>query len=426
MLAAVLLAFGALIGGIWLGSGESPADLLNRMRGNETPSGGVAQTDPPQTDPNSLVVASATDVPTATTQPDEPAANGPDPNAPAVSLDATETPEPTLQPTSETDVVTTAPADVTKAFVQHWVDGDYDGMYDLLTTKARAQTSRRDFIDRYEGIAAEAGITNVAVTVNGGGTNAQIPIHVTLSSSYVGEIEQDNTIQTQQEDNRWLIEWSPSLIFTGLGENCVDYTELGSSRGDILDKNGEQLAYEGVVNEVGIIPGQLTNETTELAALSKLIGMKPEDIKDRYADGDPAWFMPITQLPDPLSNEVLNGISELSGVAVRQVESRIYPYGAVAAHITGYVTAVNAEDIEANPDAGLVAGDLIGRAGIEAAANDLLSGKPGGRARHRDLQHAHRAIGDRQTGRGRAQRRGADDRYRIPEAGRCSGRQRQR
>ncbi len=295
-------------------------------------------------------------------------------------LDPTETPAPALEATTENDIVTQSPTDVAKAFAQRWVDGDYDGMYDLLTTNARAQTNRTDFIDRYEGIASEAGITDVSITMSGEvNLDTQVPMHVTLTSSYLGAIEQDNTMQTRQEDGRWLVEWTPSLILTGLGENCVDYTELGSSRGAILDTNGVELAYEAVVNQVGIIPGQLTDENAEIAALAKLIDMKVEDIKDRYEDGEPEWFMPITQLPDPLDNEVLNGISELDGVAVRQVESRIYPYGAVAAHITGYVTAVNAEDIEANPDAGLIAGEMIGRAGVEAAANDLLSGEPGGR-----------------------------------------------
>jgi penicillin-binding protein 2 len=380
VLAAVLLAVVALIGGIWLGSGESPADLLDRLRGGDSPSGEVAQTDPPQNDTNPVVIESATEAPSPTTESEAPASDGPDPNAPAVDPNATETSEPEVEPTSENDVVTKSPADVVRAFAQRWVDGDYDGMYDLLSTNARTQASRTDFIDRYEGIAAEAGITEVAVSMSGdAGSNPQIPIHVKLTSSYIGDIEQDNTVQVTQEDDRWLIEWTPSLIFTGLGEDCIDYTEVGSSRGAILDKNGVELAYEAVVNEVGIIPGQLTDENAEIAALSRLIGMKVEDIKDRYADGEPSWFMPITQLPDPLDNEVLNGISELDGVAVRQVESRIYPYGKVAAHITGYVTAVNAEDIEANPDAGLIAGSMIGRAGVEAAANDLLSGKPGGR-----------------------------------------------
>lgn len=380
VLAAVLLAFVALIGGIWLGSGESPASLLDRMRGNETPTGVIAQTGAPQGENQAVVIDSATEVPTATAEPEEPEAAGPDPNAPAIDPNATETSVPEIEPTTENDVVTTSPAGVIKAFAQRWVDGDYDGMYDLLSTNARTQSSRTDFIDRYEGIASEAGITNVSVSMNSdAGSNPQVPIHVTFTSSYLGDIEQDNSILATQEDDRWLVEWTPSLIFTGLGEDCIDYTELGSSRGAILDKNGVELAYEAVVNQVGIIPGQLTDENAEIAALSKLIDMKVEDIKDRYANGEPTWFMPITQLPDPLDTTVLNGISQLDGVAVRQVESRIYPYGAVAAHITGYVTAVNAEDIENNPDAGLVAGSLIGRAGVEAAANDLLAGAPGGR-----------------------------------------------
>ncbi|MEZ4532924.1 MAG: penicillin-binding transpeptidase domain-containing protein [Thermomicrobiales bacterium] len=378
LLAALALAFIALIGGIWLGSGESPVGLLDRMRAGETPAGEIAQTDPPQSENNPVVIESATEAPTATSEPEEPEGDGPDPNAPAVDPNATNTPVVTAQPTSENDAVTGSSTDVAREFAQRWADGDYDGMYDLLSTNARAQTSRTDFIDRYEGIASEAGITDVAVSMRGDG-GTQIPIHVTLVSSYLGAIEQDNTIATTEEDGRWLVDWSPSLIFTGLGEDCIDYTELGSSRGAILDKNGVQLAYEAVVNQVGIIPGQLTNENAEIAALSKLIGMKVEDIKDRYEDGEADWFMPITQLPDPLDNTILNGISELDGVAVRQVESRIYPYGEVAAHITGYVTAVNAEDIEANPGAGLVAGSMIGRAGVEAAANDLLSGQPGGR-----------------------------------------------
>ena len=381
VLAAVLLGVVALVGGVWLGSGESPGDWIDRIRDDGTTSGGIAQTDPPNTDANPVVIESATEIPTPTNPAEEPQqADGPDPNAPAVDPNATETSEPEIQPTSENDVVTKSPADVVRAFAQRWVDGDYDGMYDLLSTNARTQTSRTDFIDRYEGITAEAGITDVSVSMSGGdGSNPQVPVHVKLTSSYLGDIEQDNMVQATQEEDRWLVEWTPSLIFTGLEEDCIDYIEVGSSRGAILDTNGVELAYEAVVNQVGIIPGQLTDEDAEIAALSKLIDMKVEDIKDRYKDGEPSWFMPITQLPDPLDTTVLNGISELNGVAVRQVESRIYPYGAVAAHITGYVTAVNAEDIEANPGAGLVAGQMIGRAGIEAAANELLSGQPGGR-----------------------------------------------
>lgn len=372
LLAALLLAAVALVGGVALGRGESPLSWFHRSA--STPISEVAQTDPPLQD-EPAVAQLATETPAPTEQP-----QGPDPNAPAVSLEPTDTPEPTAKPSATPDTTTDSPGHVVTAFSQLWTNGDYNGMYDLLTTDSRARINRQDFIDRYQGIASEAGLTAVKVTTDGT-TNleTQVPIHVTLSSSHVGDFEQDNTVQTRKEDDRWLIQWSPSLIFAGLGEDCVDFTELGSSRGSILDKNGKKLAYEGIVNQVGIVPGQLTNENAEIDALAKLIGMKAQDIKDRYQDGEPGWFMPITQLPDPLDTTVLNGISELDGVAVRQIESRIYPYGAVAAHVTGYVTPVNADDIAANPDAGLVAGQMLGRAGIEAAADDLLSGSPGGR-----------------------------------------------
>lgn len=373
VVAALVLGVVALVAGISLGRGESPLSWLDRLRTDDSPSGEVAQTDPP-VDDAPVVIDSATETPIPESTE---SAQGPDPNAPAVVL-PTETPVPTA--TSVPHPETESPTDVARAFAQRWVDGDYEGMYGLLTTDSRARIGRQEFIDRYQGITSEAGFTEVTVTMSGASNlETQVPIHVTLISEYLGAIEQDNIIQTRQEEDRWLVEWSPSLIVAGLGDGCIDYTELGTGRGSILDTNGEKLAYEGIVNQVGVVPGELTDEDAEIAKLAKLIGMKASDIKDRYKDGEPGWFMPITQLPDPLDTDVLNGISELDGVAVRQIRSRIYPYGAVAAHITGYVTEVNADDIAADPNGGLVAGTLIGRAGVEAAANELLSGKAGGR-----------------------------------------------
>lgn len=375
----VLLAAIAIVAGVALGRGESPLTWIDRGGRQSTALPSVAQSDPPALADEPAIAPAATEPAEPTNAPAESSdPQGPDPNAPAVALDPTETPEPPAAPT--VDPATDSPTDVVATFAQRWMDGDYEGMYDLLTVASRALVDRQEFVDRYTGIATEAGIGSVEVDVTGSANlDTQVPIRVTLRSTYVGDLEQENVVQTRQEDDRWLIEWSPSLIVAGLEDGCIDYTEIGSSRGAILDRDGERLAYEGIVNQVGIIPGQLTNEEAEIAALSKLIGMRVDDIKSRYEDGDPAWFMPITQLPDPLDNDILNGISELDGVAVRQAESRIYPYGPVAAHITGYVTPVNAEDIEANPDGGLIPGAMIGRAGLEAAANDLLSGTPGGR-----------------------------------------------
>ncbi|MCA9860181.1 MAG: hypothetical protein KC438_10680, partial [Thermomicrobiales bacterium] len=248
-MAALVIGLVALIGGVALGSGSSPLSWFDRFTSDDPPATEVAQNLPAQTDDAAALPDATTEDPAASGDSDEASgeSNGPDPNAPAVSVDPTETPLPTAQPTTENDVATRSPTDVVTAFLQRWMDGDYDGMYDLLTAPARATTTRQEFIDRYEGIASEAGITEVDASLSGEATlETQVPIHVKVASSYLGEIEQDNTVQARQEDDHWLIDWTPSLIFAGLEDGCIDYTEIGSSRGSILDTNGVQLAYEGI------------------------------------------------------------------------------------------------------------------------------------------------------------------------------------
>lgn len=178
VLLAVLLGSVALVGGVALGRGESPLSWFDGLRSNENSGGEVAQTDPP-VDEAPVVIESATDVPTATAAPTE-EAQGPDPNAPAVAP-PTETPLPE-EATAAPDTTTDSPTDVVQAFSQLWADGDYDGMYNLLTTSARAKTKRQDFIDRYQGISDEAGLTGVSVKMSGqSNLDTQVPIKVTFT-----------------------------------------------------------------------------------------------------------------------------------------------------------------------------------------------------------------------------------------------------
>ena len=149
-------------------------------------------------------------------------------------------------------------------------------------------------------------------------------------------------------------------------------------RGSILDRNGKPLAYDGTINVIGIIPGMLENEDQTIGKLSKLIGMTSKEIKDKYKDGQPDWFIPIKTYPKDIDSQLITGIGELGGVAIRTETARMYPLGAKAAHITGYVTRVNADDLAQDTTGNLTADQWIGRAGIEAGANDILSGVPGG------------------------------------------------
>jgi penicillin-binding protein 2 len=293
--------------------------------------------------------------------------------APAAPIVATPAPaEPAPDPE--------APLRLVEAYAAAWSAGDYDGLYEFLSDEAQVTISRSDFVDRYTAIAAEAGLTNAQVEVTGEpNLQTQVPVRVEFQSSLVGSIIEENVIPLVKQGDSWKVAWAPSLIFRDLGEGCVEFQGQNPERGMILDRNGKPLAVDGTVSQVGIVPGQIEDEASMLRALSQLISVPQDEIKARYADGQPEWFMPVKDLPAELDQTFLNQVAEMPGVVVRKISARVYALGPAAAHITGYLSPVTAEDLEADETGTLQAGEMIGRAGIEAGANDLLSGKPGGK-----------------------------------------------
>lgn len=286
-------------------------------------------------------------------------------------------PSPTTRPT-----VTPAadpPMKIAQQYAESWIAGDYAGMYALLTDAAQKTVDEQSFVERYAAIADEAGITGVDVALGGEvDVDGSVAMTVSMTSVYLGDITQENKIRLKKEGKQWGVAWSPSLIFKGLGDYCIDYSASSSGRGAILDKDGNPLAYDGTISQIGIIPGEITNEKSMLSALAKITGLKSSEIKEKYKDADPGWFVPIRKYPEQMDQEVLNGIASLDGVAVRTTTARIYPLGPKAAHITGYVSDVTAEDLAADTTGSLMPGGVVGRAGLEYAANELLAGKPGG------------------------------------------------
>lgn len=267
--------------------------------------------------------------------------------------------------------------EVVQQWANLWSAGDYAGMYRLISRDAQAQISEADFVERYRAIAERAGLVSVAMQVAGEpNLQSEVPVSVTFESEFVGTFTQDNYFQLVSDGGYWKVNWNPSLIFAGLGtDGCVSLTTDPSERGMIFARDGEVLARDGVIAEIGVVPGDITDEPGLLGELSDLLDMSEDDIKAAYEEADPSWFVPIKLMPEEEATPLLDRLGALDGVRVQTTVGRVYPYGAATAHITGYVSRVSAEDIEKNP--ALSEGMWIGRTGLEAGANDLLAGQPG-------------------------------------------------
>ena len=307
---------------------------------------------------------------------------------PAVAASATAPADPEPAAIAQVDEASPAPAaptlsadEVAAEWVARWNARDYAGMYDLTSGTVRRTMPLEEFTSRYQGIDDRAELQSVQVELTGeAGDSSRVPFRVTFVSGIAGEFSEENTLPLVHEEDGWRVAWTPSIIFSELGnDGCVDVDRLPSGRGKILDRRGEPLAYDGLVQRVGIVPGLIPAEDEEriLRELSDLTKMEEDAIKARYEEAAPTWFVPIMDFPREESERLLDIISRLPGVSVKAETARVYPLGERAAHITGYVSEPTAEQLEA--DATLVPGQRIGQAGIEAGADEILAGIPGGR-----------------------------------------------
>lgn len=270
---------------------------------------------------------------------------------------------------------------VAQSYVARWNAKDYAGMYELVSPQDRANITQEKFIARYKAIAAEAGLIEVQASLDVGDPNVErFPMRVTMQSALVGPITEDNTLPLRRDGDQWYVAWTPSLIFKDLGDGLIRFNADVPQRGRILDRKGRPLAEQGLVNQIGVIPGQIKDEATFLPALSKALGIPADRIKAKYASAQPTWFVPLSIAPEPLPAVLDAQLKALQGqgLAVRKVPERVYPQGSLAAHVVGYTSEINAEELKKLASKGYIEGDRIGRTGIEAWGEQYLAGKKGG------------------------------------------------
>jgi penicillin-binding protein 2 len=291
-------------------------------------------------------------------------------------------PTPTL-PAPTATPVPKHPEDAADAFFSAWQQGQYGAMYDLLSAPAQAATSRDLFVRRYNNIHDGIGETRLTVQARpptqSDPFTAQVPFSVTRTLAVFGDVAEDNNVPLVEEQGLWKVAWQPGLIFVGLtATSTVRVTPDVPTRGRILDRAGKPLADNGSILAVGVIPGEVKDEAGLLEAMSDALGIPPETIKKRYQGGQPTWFMPITERAGSERPDLEASIGAIPGVALLERPARVYPLGPAAAHVVGYVAHPTADELRQLSAHGYDETDWIGRAGIEAWAEDRLAGQRGG------------------------------------------------
>ncbi|MEM7092368.1 MAG: penicillin-binding transpeptidase domain-containing protein [Actinomycetota bacterium] len=181
---------------------------------------------------------------------------------------------------------------------------------------------------------------------------------------------------------------------TQAAENLTRKVFIDAPRGRVLDRNGNVLIDNRLVNEVVIdkfefreaIPSESGQRdfaiklATEISAAGRLI--KAADIEAALNDQKygPFDLVPIaTDVPERFSILIGERAHEFPGVDIQKTTVRFYPYGTRAAHLLGYVGPISEDRYQALRTSPKLyrRTDEIGEAGVEASLEDILRGVPG-------------------------------------------------
>jgi penicillin-binding protein 2 len=197
-----------------------------------------------------------------------------------------------------------------------------------------------------------------------------------------------------------------ALILLGLGAVCVRYVYLQvlhhdefvvrsdqnrvkpraipPARGLIYDRNGVLLADNVPAFRLEVTPEQVANMDEMLARLGAVVPLSDEDIasfrkqvkQSRRFEGVP---LKLKLTEDEIGRFAVNRW-QFPGVDVVPYLTRRYPMGSQLAHVIGYVSRIDADDLDGmdeEEEATYKGTTHIGRIGVERYYEKLLHGEPG-------------------------------------------------
>ncbi len=163
-------------------------------------------------------------------------------------------------------------------------------------------------------------------------------------------------------------------------ENRINLRLLAPVRGRILDRFGVQLADNRRNYCVVVVPEQAGDLEETLRVLGSVIEFGEAEQRRVLREAHRKHsFVPVVLRANLSWQEVARievAIPELPGISIEEGLVRNYPYGAMIAHVLGYVAAVSDKDLTGDPLLELP--DFrIGRSGIERSQDERLRGLAG-------------------------------------------------
>ncbi len=224
-------------------------------------------------------------------------------------------------------------------YFSYLTNGEYENMYELLSTSSKQSISKDDFVSRNKNIYSGIEATNIAINdiQNEKLDNGDIKVTYNMSmDTLAGQVSFPNEMTLVKEDKNYFINWSSKLILQNLGnDEKVKVSSISAKRGNIYDRNGVLLAGEGIISSVGLVPGKMNeNKDEDIKKLAELLEITEEKIKSAlsasYVKDD--TFVALAKVSKD-NYELKEKLLQIKGVMITDAKARVYDYAEQAAHL---------------------------------------------------------------------------------------------
>lgn len=257
----------------------------------------------------------------------------------------------------------------------------YDELYEILTTDSKDYIKeefggKEGFVNKYSSIYSAMGVNNIKIDVGEIKDKLEIPITVSMNT-IGGKLKYEGAmIKLKKEDDKYKICWNESLILPDMVQGDKIRVKVSKgSRGEILDRDDNLLAYNGEANYINIDPKLFKKEN--ISDLAKALDISEEYIKKKIGNNTNSDYainiVKVSKYEEDKVQEALN----IEGVMSQVGTSRVYARGEAFGSLLGYIGDITAEELEKNADKGYTTSSQIGKNGLEQVYEDTLRATDG-------------------------------------------------
>ena len=177
--------------------------------------------------------------------------------------------------------------------------------------------------------------------------------------------------------------------------NLLTTIKTPAPRGRIYDAEGIELVSNKLVPTI-LADVDVAKDRNVMVRLSTLLGVPYSVIRQRVLDASGGAQAQRVVANHSTMREIAF-ISEhpdaFPGITIQERSHRVYPYGALAAHVLGYTGTASENDLANTPE-GLdyQSGDEVGKSGVEEAYESMLAGAHGERVVVADVDGKVREV----------------------------------